>query len=438
MNKTKEPSILILNQMAGPMTWELAEDFGRLVGPVALLTGHPDTLAKGSQESVQLFPATPYDRGGYLRRMFSWLRYLVHAFFWLWKWPRNVPLLLFSNPPLLPWLGYVMHILRGQRYAVMVHDIYPDILVRLGTLSEHHPITTVWRWCNRRAYEHAEVVMTLGEYMAATLQQQFDPERTKAGRIDVISPWADTNVIRPLSKEENWFAKKYNQVGKLTVMYSGNMGIGHDIEMMLEAAEKLQDIPDINFMFIGAGPKWELVKETVCRKKLANVTYLSWQPEEVIPYSLATADVALVSLEPQIRGLAVPSKAFSSLAAGVPLMVISDHETELTNIVKHFKCGWWVRPEQLDKFCQILLRLLSAPHDLNQQKVQSRCVAEEIGARKNSIALARKLHNLFRVDSAIGDMETLLPIMGNDDPQYSTPKPLLRKPSTVRTRVNNN
>ena len=89
--RNSQPALLILNQMAGPITWELAEDLGKQFGAVALLTGHPDTLAKGSTTNsadsagVLLYAAAPYQRGSFPRRAWSWLRYLVQAFFWLWR-----------------------------------------------------------------------------------------------------------------------------------------------------------------------------------------------------------------------------------------------------------------------------------------------------------------------------------------------------------------
>jgi len=169
VKKVKKPALLILNQMAGPMTWELAEDAGEDFGYVALLTGHPDTLQK-SHDKVLLYAAAPYQRGSFIRRALSWLHYSVQAFFWLWRWPKDVPILLFSNPPILVWVGWLLRILRGQRYSVMVHDIYPDVLIRLAGYSEGHPLIRMWRWLNRWSYENAEVVMTLGEYMAKNLE----------------------------------------------------------------------------------------------------------------------------------------------------------------------------------------------------------------------------------------------------------------------------
>lgn len=338
MNKAPLPRLLILNQMAGPMTWELAEDLGKTLGPVALLTGHPDTLKKGAT-GVTLFKASAYQRGGYGRRVLTWLLYCLEAFVWLWRWPASVPMLLFSNPPILCWLGYLMFKLRGQRYAVMVHDIYPDVLVGLGKLSKDHWLVRLWRVLNRRAYEHARVVMTLGEYMAANLDKQFDARRTPAGRVEVVYPWVDTDVIKPMPKEQNWFAQKYGQIGKLTVMYSGNMGLGHDIETMLEAARQLRDWPAIHFMFIGAGPKWTLVENALRRGNLTNVTLLPWQPEEVLPYSLGTADITLVSLEGGISGLAIPSKAIYAIASGSILLTLACEESDLSAWANKYSIG---------------------------------------------------------------------------------------------------
>lgn len=380
MNKAPLPRLLILNQMAGPMTWELAEDLGKTMGPVALLTGHPDTLKKGAT-GVTLFKASAYQRGGYGRRVLTWLLYCLEAFVWLWRWPASVPMLLFSNPPILCWLGYLMFKLRGQRYAVMVHDIYPDVLVGLGKLSKDHWLVRLWRVLNRRAYEHARVVMTLGEYMAANLDKQFDARRTPAGRVEVVYPWVDTDVIKPMPKEQNWFAQKYGQIGKLTVMYSGNMGLGHDIETMLEAARQLRDWPAIHFMFIGGGPKWQLVADTLLNAGLINVTLLAWQSESTLPYLLSTGDLALVSMDTGLQGLAIPSKAMSVAAAGCSLLLLSKRPNELQEIIEAHHCGFNIEPGDVDNLVKSIVACFDDRRLLTQRATAARLTAKHKFAR---------------------------------------------------------
>lgn len=389
-----KPVLLILNQMAGPLTWEFAEDFAKSFGTVALLTGHPDTLAKGNQGDLFVYSATAYHRGSYSKRVVSWIRYWIQAFVWVWKWPGDVPLLLFSNPPTLCWLGRLLCLMRGQRYALMVHDIYPDLLVKLGKGTEKNLLIRCWRLLNRFSYEKAEVVMTLGKHMASTLAKSFDPERTSHGRIETFYPWADTELLKPLPKADNWFAKQHDQLNKLTVMYSGNMGIGHDIETMLEVAVELKDKPNIHFMFIGDGPKWQLVHTFVREKRLSNITVLGWQAEKVVPFSLATADIAFVSLEEGLAGLAIPSKSFSFLAVGVPLLVISSENTELSDIISQYKCGWILRPKDA-KTMRSLCETLDEGDDLQRIKAQSREAAQAIGSRRNSVEMGALLASIL-------------------------------------------
>jgi glycosyltransferase involved in cell wall biosynthesis len=371
--------------MAGPLTWELAQDLSRQLGPIALLTGHPETLAQGSQGSVTLYSSLPYDRATSLSRGLTWLLYLGHAFIWLQRWPSHIPCLLFSNPPLLPWLGYALRRWRRRPYAVMIHDIYPDVLVRLKGLAENSLITRLWRRLNRVSYEAADAVMTLGECMAATLAGQFDPTRTKAGRLEIIYPWADTAKLRPWPKAENWFARSHAQVGKMTVMYSGNMGIGHDIETMLSAARRLRRARDVHFMFIGAGPKWQIVADYIRREAPANVTLLPWQPEAVVPFSLAAADVALVSLEAGAEGLAFPSKALSAMAAGSALLGLSHTPSDLQALIEQFHCGLNVNPGDVEGLVQAILTFRDDASFLQQCRRTARLLAESTFARSRNV-----------------------------------------------------
>jgi len=380
--KPEQPSLLILNQMAGPMTWELAEDLGELLGSLSLLTGHPDTLAKGGNQRVKIYSAPAYQRGSFWRRSASWGGYVIRAFFWLLKMPATTPLLLFSNPPILPWLGWLVKKLRGQPYAVMVHDIYPEVLTRLGALSARHPLLGLWRRLNRLAYENAQVVMTLGEAMAANLERQFDSRRTPAGRVEVIYPWADGEKIKPLPKEENWFARQHGQLGKLTVMYSGNMGLGHDIETMLEAAQSLQAEADIHFMFIGAGPKWASVERLTRERGLRNISLLPWQPEETLPFSLAAADVALVSLEAGLEDLAIPSKAIYFLAAGAALIVLSHPQSQIAQWAAAGGSGACVPPGDALSLAQAILSLQRDPQKLARLRRQAARQARERFSRQ--------------------------------------------------------
>lgn len=392
-----KPTLLILNQMATPLTWEFAEDWARDVGPVALLTGCPHASRAGCGNGINVASAPAYVRGRLFAGTLSWLAYVLRALRWIWRFPSATPVLLFTSPPILPWIGWILHRLRGQPYAVVVHDIYPDVLVRLGRLPEHGIIARAWRQLNQVAYEEAQLVITLGARMAKLLRSTFDPAKTRSGAIAIAPPWADTSAIRPLPKSENWFAIEHQQIGKTTVMYSGNIGFSHDVETLLGAAGEMRKDSRFHFIVIGSGPKWELVPAAVRERELTNVTVLPWQTEEAFPYSIASADIALIPLDSRVAGMSLPSRAYSFMAAGVPLLVSSARGGDLSDLLSTFAIGWEVAPDDPQAIARLLASL--SPEELTQRKTESRRAAECIGSRQNSVAMVKLLADAFHLES---------------------------------------
>lgn len=382
LTRKTQPSLLILNQMAGPLTREFAEDFATAAHPVSVLTGHPDTLLKKQTGAVSVCRSIGYKRASYPVRLTSWILYCLHALLWIWSYPKSTPLLLYSNPPLLPWIGWLFKVAQNRRYAVVVHDVYPDVLVRLRQASERGAVVGIWRKLNRSAYLRAEVIITLGDKMAELLQRALPDGITATSLVKVVAPWADTEAIRPLPKDKNTFARHYTDTAKMTVMYSGNMGMSHDLETLIAVAELLRDDSRFRFVCIGAGPKWRLIQNAIRAQRLTNVTLLPWQPEEFLPLSLPAADVAFVSLRQELGGVVLPSKVFSFMAAGVPIIVSAPQECELSDLVFRYGVGWHLEPGDTGGLRDLLLRIVN--EDLQPFREASRIAAETIGSRKHN------------------------------------------------------
>jgi glycosyltransferase involved in cell wall biosynthesis len=337
--------LLVLNQMAGPMTRELLEDLADRFGQIELFTGHPDTLRTSAHPRIKLVAAPTYERGSNLRRLVSWISYLTKAFFWLWGHSAKTPVLVFSNPPMGPWLMAFMGRVRGTPYAVMVHDIYPDVLVRQKVFDGNGWVTRLWKRWNRWAYGNAALVMTLGEQMRRVVARDLTPKSGRFDWVEVVPPWGDRRQLRPVPRPQNPFALQYAIHDELILMYSGNMGRGHDLESIWEVATQLEPHhAAVKFLMIGAGPKWDWLQEKLAAQPRKNMRLLPWQDERGLGGQLSTADLGIVSQEAELTGLAIPSKAFYFLAAEVPLLAICEPETELAAVIDRFGCGRVVRP----------------------------------------------------------------------------------------------
>jgi len=121
--KKKNSKILFLNQMAGPLFRELAEDVSAQLGPSILHTGHPHTVTSPGTETLRITQAPGYDRGSNIRRLFSWILYFLSAWGVILKHHRKSTLFIVSNPPFLGLLGYLFKKLRNQPYVVLVHRL---------------------------------------------------------------------------------------------------------------------------------------------------------------------------------------------------------------------------------------------------------------------------------------------------------------------------
>lgn len=384
--------LILLNQMAGPLFRQLAEDLApRYPDGCLLLTGHPDTLKMSDElgSGLVVRPAPGYDRRSRLRRVISWFRYVLRATRYVLLARKGDAILLVSNPPLLgPWI-WLLSYFRAVHYAVLVYDIHPEVLVRLGVLAQNGLLARIWRALNRRVYRRAAAVVTIGHRMAAVLQRQVG----EGGRpVAVVPPWVDVGLIKPLARPDNPYAARFTEPDSFVILYSGNMGASHDIDSMLEAARLLRDDKLIRFIFIGDGEKRADVDAYVSHHRLSNVRAFPFQPEEMLPFTLSLGDISLVALDEGMEDLMVPSKAFFYLAAGSALIAIANDNSELSDLLERSDVGIRVSPRQPEALAGAI-RLMAADHmRLAKLRANARMLAERHYSREAGVgAFARIL-----------------------------------------------
>lgn len=305
-----------------------------VLGPCRVYTGMPH---EPSETGISIIPGPAYDKRSKFRRASSWLRFLIGATRVGVRAPHGTFVFAATNPPFLLHLAWFLRLLRGHRYALLIWDLYPDHVVKIGWLGDRNPIIRAWRALNRSAFRDAEVVITLSDGMAQEIRRQLRP--SDQCRIEVIPNWADVDVIRPISKDANPFAQAHGQIDKLTVMYSGNLGATHGTGVIAEVADACRDDHRIAFLVVGEGLGRRTLGEEVRRRGLSNVTFADYQPWGTLPLSLATGDIALVLQAPGTEHLSVPSKTYSCLAAGSAILALTSAESGLGHLVREHNVG---------------------------------------------------------------------------------------------------
>ncbi len=359
---------------------------------VQVVTGQPSYAGRGRlpwQESLKevdilRVPKLSFSRNRPAGRILSAVSFFFSAFLKLLGMNRRALLVIGSDPPFLPLLGWFFRKVRGQKYVSIVSDIYPEVAVALGELGPESVLARLLEKANRAGYKAAQKVVVLTEKMAEHLKKKY-PFLRAPGKIETIPNWADGNRIRPLEKEKNPFVEKHRLAGRFVVLYSGNLGRIYDFQDVVEASASLNGDGSAEFLFIGDGPLKEALANEVGRKGLKNIRFLPYQPEEVLPQMSACGDLALIPFRGEVDRFCIPGKLSYALAAGLPLLVIAPEDSGPAEIVRQGDCGWTIPPGNGRLLAELIQRLVREPSLLQEKKRKAREFFESCFTRESAL-----------------------------------------------------
>jgi len=262
--------------------------------------------------------------------------------------PIKTDVFITTNPPFAIFIPLFVR----NRYSVLVYDIYPDIVINYNILSEKSIIVRFWRKLNRKVFKRAQRIYTIGEGMKALLANYVADEN-----ITVVPCWSDSDFLKPISKEENIFIRNNKLDNKFLVIYSGNIGFTHDVEVIVHLAANTKR-EDILYLIIGDGEKKTLIEEMIVTAGLRNIIMMPWQSVDMLPYSLGAADLGVVTLGKGASFISVPSKLYDLMAVGAPILSIASKETEMAKLIEKYQIGLCCTANEIDRMLTYIYKLV--------------------------------------------------------------------------------
>lgn len=366
-----EPRWVVACQSLSQSFVALVENLAESFGPCVIMTGAEVETARPELIAIRRMPK--YDRRGTAHRIASWVRYLYSVTKVLAGMHRDIFVLTVTNPPIMPHVALALHGFRGNRYGIIFWDIYPDHLIQSGILSRGNPVCRLWRLANRMAMSKADVTITIGDRMAQSLRSQLGSleDRTE---IIVIENFVDVGHIRPIPKEENPFAQEHGQMGRITVLYAGNMGATHGLDNLVAAAGLLKNRNDISFLLVGSGLGRNKLEKEIARRSLENIKIIDKQPWNLFPSVIAAGDIAVVSQALGTEHLSVPSKTYTAMAAGCAILAITSPDSDLGRLVSGTGIGKVVANNDPTAIAATIDRICADRAALALMKAESRRV----------------------------------------------------------------
>jgi len=298
------------------------------------------------------------DRKGFLGRLVNYFSLTFMMLLRLFKLARYRSVMVYSNPPILPWIASWAKVLFGTKLVFVSYDLYPEVATQTGTLREGNFICRLMNHVNRCVFRRGDKIVALSHEMKDYIVKH---RPVSPDKVTVIPNWYE-DTFSSSDREDNTFHDTVKD--RFTVSYFGNMGTAQDMDTILGAIRLLKEDPNVFFLFAGHGNKMEKLKQIVREEKLDNIAIHTFLRGKEFQDALAISDCALVSLAKGVTGLCVPSKTYSYMMQGIPLLAIMD-ECDIVRDVEN-GAGCWVRNEEEGKLADIIREL-----SRDREKVQT-------------------------------------------------------------------
>jgi glycosyltransferase involved in cell wall biosynthesis len=274
------------------------------------------------------------------KRALAELLFSIRIFFVLLaRLRRGDVTLTVPAPFMLPYAFAAAARLKGARSVLIMHDLYPDVLVMAGMLKPDSFPAKAMHALNAPMFRALDAVVIIGRDTEKLLLRYRGMTRDK---IRFIPNWATlTRGVRAVDPQNPY---RGSPARRFVVGLSGNLGFTHDPVIVFEAARLLRDNGDIHFLLSGWGVGFDQLKALQAEAGLANVTLVDRVEDERLETFLAAADVWIIPYRKNVAGVSVPSRFYNLLAIGRPVILVSEPDAEAALTVVEHDVGWVVEP----------------------------------------------------------------------------------------------
>ena len=318
-------------------------------------------LWRSDYRSIACFHiAVPQKKGGIVTRIKTAIRFHCLGLIATMDSEFKCDIVFSQSPPLtIGLLSAWMARKHGAKSIYVAQDIFPDGLIQQGRIKNSF-IIWLLRILERSVYKHSDAVCSISDGLVRVLSTRVP----KSTLLCTIPNFANSTIYHPLPRE-NDFAREHSLNDMFVISYIGNLGNAQDFSPVLSSADVCRDLP-IKFLLIGSGIKEKLLAAEIARKELDNVILMSYQPRELTPMINAASDLCLVLLSPHVRNFSFPSKIYSLMACGKPILLYGCPEADIARFVRDTGIGWVVENGDIDGFVKTLRHLYNHRTELEE------------------------------------------------------------------------
>ena len=270
-------------------------------------------------------------------RLINYFSFTMSAFLRLYKFRQYHCVIVYSNPPILPYIATLAHMLFRTKIIFVSYDVYPEIAVASGKIKLGSLIYRSMNLINKAMYKRVSSIIALTDEMKYfLLNNRVGLSREK---VVTIPNWAHEQITVKDRKFYEYFG--YNE-SQFIVSYLGNMGVCQEMETLISAIEMMKDNKAVQFLMIGHGSKECGIKQFFSDRNLNNVQMHSFFTGDEFEQVIAISSCYIISLEKGLKGMCAPSKFYSYLQGGKPVIFIGEADSYLHKEINEESIGYCI------------------------------------------------------------------------------------------------
>ena len=298
-------------------------------------------------------------------RLVNFMSFTFKVFLHLKEFSKYAVVIVYSDPPVLPLVSAIAKKLFKCKMIFVAYDLYPEIAIRTGTIGEKSMISNMMKSVNSMVFKNADGVVALSSEMKKFLIENRNINEEK---IFIIPNWYSDKGERKRIDSNNKFYGQFKD--KFVVSYFGNMGTAEDVDTIIGTIDILKDNSDIQFMFAGHGNKMEHLKSVISKNKYKNAVVYDFLHGKDFEDALEITGCAIISLNEGLTGLCVPSKSYSYMSKGIPLLVIMG-ESDLVNDIRS-GAGYQIHNSDCVHMADVILKMSKDEEAVSNMKKKCR------------------------------------------------------------------
>lgn len=303
---------------------------------------------------------------------------IVQLHYMLWK-DYDVAF-IDSTPPIQGLKLPIVRLFRKKPFVYNAQDLFPETLSGTGLANQGGILWKIGMWVSNVTFSNSDKIIAISKDIKRSMVARGVP----AEKIEVVYNWVDEKAVQPVKKEDNPLFEEFGlSRDKFTIVYAGNLGNAQNIEIVLDGAKEL---PEVQFAVFGSGGLEKEIRKRIKEENLTNVHLNPLQPVERVSYVYSLGDACIVSCKEGLGGSAMPSKSWSIMSCGRPVVANFD-EGELKEILENNNCGVFSHAGNVQEFVTAIKRLAENPTRCIEMGKNARefilnNLTKEVGAKK--------------------------------------------------------